>query len=117
MLFRKNRCRHEHGDLFVPEDGKKCGTNGNFCLSETHITANEAIHGCGAFHIKTDLFPGSRLIGSFLVEKRFLHGPEQLLVRLELMAGKRFPLGIQTQKVFRHALDGFLRLRLQLVPR
>ena len=69
MLFGKDRCRHQHGDLFAVHDGLEGRADGDLGLAEPHVAAEEAFHGLGVFHVAFNLDDGPRLVrGLFVLE-------------------------------------------------
>ena len=54
---------------FAVEYCLESGANGYFGFTETHVSANEAIHGVGFFHVSLGRFNGFHLVGGFLVRK------------------------------------------------
>ena len=71
MLLCQNRRRHQIYHLLVFLHCLECCTDGDFCLTISHIPANKAIHDLGAFHILLCGFNGCQLILCLLKRKHF----------------------------------------------
>ena len=72
MLLRQNRSRHQIYHLLALLNGLKCSTNGHLCLAVTYVTANQAVHNFGAFHILFGCFDSTDLVRCLLIRKHFL---------------------------------------------
>ena len=88
MLERQNRGGSKHSHLLGIHDGLESRPHGHLCLSVSHVSAEEAVHGAGIFHIALDRLDGVDLVpcqfklesifelllpGRVLAERKTLH--------------------------------------------
>ena len=72
MLKGKYRGWYQDGRLLAVDGSLEGGAHGNFCLAESHIATDEAIHGSRTFHISFHIGCGLQLIwGIFIDETGF----------------------------------------------
>ena len=69
MLIGKDGRRHKDRHLFIIGYGFERCTDRYFCLSETHISAHQAIHRTVAFHIGLHLHRCLTLVGRIFIDK------------------------------------------------
>lgn len=69
MLLCQNRGRHKHGYLPAIHHGFECGAQSNFRFAIAHITAQQAVHWAGTFHVPFDIENGAFLIFGFHVRE------------------------------------------------
>ena len=72
VLISQYSSRNKHSNLLIVGHGLKCGTYGNFCFSEAHITTHKAIHRTIALHIGFYFLSSFQLVGSVLIDKACL---------------------------------------------
>ncbi len=96
MLFCKHRGRHKYGNLFTVTDGHKRWAQSNFCLTISHITTYQSVHGNGWFHIIENIFNSVKLVWCLLVretgfkiEKISIYFPESVAM-FNLTLGVKF---------------------------
>ena len=116
VLLRKDCCRHQHSDLLSVLHRFKCGSNGNFCFSESHVTAHKPVHDNRRFHITFGIIDGRQLILSFLVRKGIfkLLLPDSVLGKLKSL--RLLSLGIQFYQILSHLFHCRLDLILGMTP-
>ena len=116
VLEGQHRGGHEHGGLLAVGSGLEGGTHGNLGLAESHVTADEAVHGFVALHVGLDGLCGSQLVGCVFVDKRGL----QLLLQVAVgRVGKSLLLasgGIEADEFAGDVLEAALGARLHLRP-
>ena len=97
-----------HGLIHRPE--------GELCLAEADIAADEAIHDALRFHVRLDLLQRLQLVLGFLIgEERFkLLLPER--ISGEGMPAASPPLGIECDQVSRQLFDSIMSPRLLALP-
>ena len=109
---RGNQYRH----LFSVRCSLERSPDGDFRLSETHVAANEAVHGAVVFHVMLH-----RLGGRFLVRRIFVHKGRfqfflEIAVRREGKALGSLAFGIQLDQVLGNVLDLGLCAGFQGLP-
>ena len=72
MLEGQHSRRHQYSHLLVVCSSLESGTDGNFRLTEAHVTTDQPVHRACAFHILLQLLRGFQLVGGILVEERSL---------------------------------------------
>src|SRR6266403_400044 len=116
MLEGKNSGRRENRDLLVVHYGFERRAHGDFCFAVADVSAKEAVHGLGAFHVALDVTDGGDLVGGFLEFERVFEFTLEIAVGGE---GKTFgglAFGVKSEKLVGHVFDGFARARLASVP-
>ena len=77
MLVGKDGGRHEHSHLLAVGSGLEGGAYGNLGLAESHVAANQSVHGFLALHVGLYGLGHGELVGGVLVNERslklFLH--------------------------------------------
>ena len=116
MLLSQNRCWHQNGDLLTVANGFKRRTHRHFCLSETHITANQTVHRLGRFHIAFCILHCFGLVRRILVKETRLQLHLHIIVGPKRKPLLRFPLGIQRNQLPRYVLDFLFGSLLLLIP-
>ena len=116
MLRRKNRSRHEDGDLLIRGHALERRTHRDFRLAKAHVTANEAVHRATAFHIALDVGRSTELVWRRIVFERFLEFLLHVAVGRESETFDEFALGVKFHKVARNLDDLFLDALLDVFP-
>ena len=116
MLLRQNRCGHKIDDLFSLLDRLECSADGNFCLSVSHIPADQPVHDLCTLHIMLCIFNGLNLVLRLLKRKHLFefllpHRIRPVDKSLGLLPGR-----IEFHQIFRYCLNCFLYLVLRLSP-
>ena len=86
-------------------DDFECCPDGDFGFAVADIAADESVHWLVVFEIALDILNRGKLVGRFLIRKRFLHFRLPGRVRRQGVAGRGFPGGIQFDQLRRHLLD------------
>ena len=97
MLLRQHRRRHQHRHLTPIHHRFERGANGNFGLSETDVTADQAVHRLGGLHVGLGFEDGAHLIGCLLVNERFFKLALPRCIGREGVAGPGFARGLDGQ--------------------
>src|SRR6185437_5893595 len=58
VLEGKDSGGREHRNLLVVADGLEGGAHGDFRLAIAHVSAQQAVHGLGRFHVTLDVIDG-----------------------------------------------------------
>ena len=85
MLLRQNSSGHQIHHLFSFLHCFEGNADGNFCFSISNITANQAVHNLGAFHILFGRLNGKKLVLGLLKRKHFFKFPLPDRIRLILV--------------------------------
>ena len=117
MLLRQHCRRDEHRDLTTAVDGFEDRPHGDFRLAETHVAADQTIHGFRLLHILFQIRDGCDLIDGFGERECFVEFLLQMRIRGALKSRPRCPLGLQFQHVGGHVGNGFGNLIFFLQPR
>src|SRR6476661_11252255 len=98
MLFRQQRRGYEHGYLSAISHRNKSSPQGHLGFAETHIAADQPVHGFIRTQILDDRVDGGSLIGCFLetkaLDKRFVI----VLAKTECMTLACAALSIQVEQ-------------------
>ena len=116
MLHGENGCGHQHGHLFAIGCRFESRPYGHFRLTETHISAHQAIHGVALLHVAFYIFGGFGLIGGIFVDKGRLQFGLQEAVGAEGKTGCCFSLGVQRNQLFGNVLYFLFDLVLLALP-
>ena len=116
VLHRQDGRRHEHGHLFAVACRTEGRPNRDFRLPEAHISAHEAVHGCGLEHVFAHGLCGGVLVGGVFVHEARLQRVLQVAVFRIGVARGGFALGVELQEVVGDLLDTALGLLLGLGP-
>ena len=116
VLQRQNGCRHEHRHLFAVCRHFECRTHRHFRLTETDISAHQAVHRHRTLEVVLHVRRRFRLVRRVFVEERglqlMLHVPVgRISVTFLLLAG-----GVQTDEVTRYIFHLVLRPFLEPFP-
>ena len=114
--MREDSSWNQNGGLFPVSCRFEGSTHGNFCLSETHISANQTIHRMLAFHIALNVFCSLCLIGRVFVEKRGFHFDLQITVGRKVVTRLRLATGIQGYQLAGDILNLLLGAFLLFFP-
>ena len=116
MLEREHRRRRKHCHLPRVRYNFERRAHRNFRLTVTDVAAKQPLHRLARFEIALDVLDSLRLVWCFLEFERVF---ERLLPRRVhgiCVARRRFSIGVERQKFFRHFTDGFLDARLPRLP-
>ena len=116
MLPCKNSGGHQNCHLLAVHNGFECGANGHFRFAEAHIAAKKTVHGAGHFHIVLDFFNAAELVIRFFVWEAFFKIPLPIRIFAEGIAFGAHTLGIKSNKLLRHILNGGLYPAPGLLP-
>ena len=75
VLLGQDRGGHQQGHLLATHDRLEGSPDGHLGLSESHVSANESVHGLGQFHVGLGGRNGLDLIGRLLEFKAGLELP------------------------------------------
>ena len=81
MLFRQYGGGDQHGRLAASRHAFEGGADGNFRFSEAHVSADQAVHGAGGFHVRFRLGDGAELVLGFPEGKGAFKFPHPFAVR------------------------------------
>ena len=73
VLLGQNGRGAEHHDLAAGVHALKRRAQGNLGLAETHVAAQQAIHGLGRLHVGLDVGDGLQLVARLVVREALLH--------------------------------------------
>ncbi len=116
MLQSQDGGRDQHRHLLAVGYRFKCRTDGNFGLSKSNITADQAVHREGLLHIGFDIGCSLYLVGRIFINERSLQLSLQVSVRQKRKTFGTFPLGIELDELLCNVFDPVLGLDLQPVP-
>ena len=116
VLVGQHRRGHHHSHLFAIDGGLEGGAHRHLGLAEAHITADEAVHGARAFHIRLHVVGGLELVGGVLIEEAGLQLMLQVGVGTELEAFLLAATAIELDEVAGDVLDLGLRALLHAFP-
>ena len=116
MLLSQDGGGHQHQHLLAAQDTKESGAHGDLGLTETHVSADEAVHGHFATHVGQHLTDGPLLVFGFLVRKGFLEFGHHGLVHLECMTRPGLAGGIDPHQLLGHILDVLGRFLFGALP-
>ena len=88
MLKGENCGGRKNRDLLAVGDGFERRTHGYFCLAVADVTAQEAIHRRGAFHVALDVGDGEILIGRFFEFESVFKFALEVAVRRKCKTGR-----------------------------
>ncbi len=97
--------RDQYRHLFAVEDGFESSPDGDFCLSESHITANHAVHRVFFFHVLFYFLGGLELVGSILIDERGFQFVLHVVVRSEGMPFAGPALSIEFDEFLGNVFD------------
>ena len=106
----------EHRHLLAVVTGLEGGTDGHLGLAETHIAADETVHGASRLHVTLHLLGGLELVGSVLEHEAGLQLVLHLRVGAVLEALLFATHCIEGDEVARHVLHLLLGLVAQPFP-
>src|SRR3990170_1577512 len=69
MLLGQEGRRNKHGGLFPVQDRLTGRPDGNLCLSISHISANQPVHGPSGFHVSFYIIDSGKLVRGFFIFK------------------------------------------------
>jgi len=72
VLICKHRGGYEHCGLLAVDGGLEGCAHGNLGLAESHVTADESVHGAVALHVGLDGLGGGELVWGILIDERCL---------------------------------------------
>ena len=73
MLLGQNGRGAEHHDLAAGAHALKRRAQGNLGLAETHVAAQQAVHGLGRLHVGLNVGDGLQLVARLVVREALLH--------------------------------------------
>src|SRR4030042_423367 len=85
-------------------------------FSESHLPADQPVHGLRVSHIVHHLFDGPDLIGCLLIFKGRFKLPVELINRSKGYSLESLSRGIEGENLFDHLRDGVLRPLLRPLP-
>ena len=104
MLQGKYGGRNQNRHLLAVRDGLESGSHGYFGLSETHVPADQPVHGAVVLHVSLDGYGRALLIGSvFIHERRFKLLLQERIGRKSI-AFRSLALGIKLYQFLRYVL-------------
>ena len=106
----------EHGDLLAVGGGLERSAYGYFRLSETHVAADQAVHGETLLHITLHRAGGLFLVGGILIHERRFELGLQVRISGESEALGRTSLGVELNQFLRDILNLILRPVLKGYP-
>ena len=83
MLVGEYGGGYEHGNLFAVGGGLKGSADGNLCLAEAYVAADEAVHRALALHVTLHVVGGFQLVGGILIYEACLELVLQIAVGRE----------------------------------
>ncbi len=111
-------CRwDEHRHLFAVVNAFECCPDGHFRFAESHIAANQPVHGMGSFHVFFHILCGFQLVGGVFINKRGLELVLQVSVGHKLKTFGSNTFGIKPDKVPCDIFYPFLGFVFQVLPR
>ena len=116
MLVRQQRGRHQNRRLLSFLQALEHGPGRHFCFPESHVAAQEPVHGPGLFHIRLDFFNAAKLIIGFHIGETVLEFFLPDGIRTEGIPLRHLTLGIQINEFIGHLRNGGPGLRLRRLP-
>ena len=116
MLLGQHRGRRQHGCLLAVQHALHHGTEGYLRFSESHVAAQQTVHGQGFFHIRLDFRNAPELVIGFRVLKALLELRLPLAVRGKGKALCLLPGGIQSGQLLGNVFHGGFRAGFYLGP-
>ena len=116
VLKRQDGGGNEEGDLVSVRDGLEGGAQRHLGLPDSHIAAQQAVHGLSGLHVLFDLVAASQLVIRLLIREAQLKIPLPVGVLREGDPLGLLPLGIELDQFLRHLPDRAVDLLLGLLP-
>ena len=99
MLLCQNRCRHQIYHLFSVLDRLKCSPNGNFRLSVSDVSADQAVHDLFALHVLLGIGDLLQLVIGLLKREHFFKFLLPDRIRFILISILLLPCRIQLHQI------------------
>ena len=116
VLLGKDRGGTEHHGLVAAHDAFENGPHGHFGLAESHVPAEEHVHGNGLFHGPFDGIDGGELVFGLHVGEGVFEFPLFRCVRSKGDSLCDFPLCINIEEPFCQFFNGFPGFRPDFLP-
>ncbi len=108
MLLCEDGGGDENGGLFSSSDGFECCSYCNFGFAKSYVSADETIHGLGAFHVFFGVFDGGELVWGLGVAEGVFKFPHPLGVGWVAGAFSDLSLCLEAEELGSVVHDGFL---------
>ena len=102
MLEREHGGRREQRHLLAVAQRFERGSHGDFRFAVAHVTAQQAVHRMGRFHVALDLLRGGDLVLGGVELKSVFELALPVGVARERESLGHAPLRVQLQKLVRH---------------
>ena len=116
MLFGEDRRRRQKNDLLSAHDRFERGAHRDFGFAVADVSADEAIHRNGFFHIALDFFGDDRLIFRIFIGKGRFERSLPFGIFRKRKTPRRFSPRIEVDELFCQIFDGFLYFALSVFP-
>ena len=116
MLLRQHCGRGKESHLLAAHHRLERRADGDLRLAESHVTANETVHGSRRFHIALRVGDRHELIGSFVERKRILELALPSVVRGKDEARLHLAFRLHAQEFFGVSQHGCLRAGACFLP-
>src|SRR5258705_5937588 len=116
MLLGENGGGNENGNLAAIHDCFEGGADTDFSLTKAHITADEAVHWLGTFHVSLCFENRPHLIGGFLEQEGAFKLALPRDVRGKGVSGLRITRRLDGQQITRDVAHGAFGLSLGFGP-
>ena len=108
--------RHQHRHLLAILDGLERRPDGDLCLAEPDVAADQAVHGDHPLHVGLDLLDRRQLVGGLDEAEGVLQLPLPGGVRPEGVSLGGLPGGVELDELRGDLLDGLPGARLAFRP-